>query len=405
MFQRIRNDQEISHQDQDEKAKEKNCKEGCCQAAASLFFTGIFTAFLLLDLGHKKTFSYIVKENRAAIGFFNHIVRIAWGEKLKTGILTFKKISYFQMIIPFHLPIQQLSSPAWEDYELLDSGNGSKLERFGPHILARPEAEAIWEPAEKERVWQKAEAIFQPSPEENGGHWRFRQQIPEEWLLSYKDLRFNIRLSNSRHVGIFPEQASQWDLIRASVAKRHSPRILNLFGYTGLVTLAAAAGGAQVTHVDASRKAIAWARQNQELSGLQDKPIRWIVDDALKFVQREVRRGSLYDGIILDPPKFGRGPKGEVWEFYTLLPHLLQACRNLLTPKPLFLLITAYAVKASSLTLGTAFAELMAGIAGNTTVGELVIKDKSRGRSLSTAVFALWTEPGLDLSSFLRSSP
>lgn len=291
-----------------------------------------------------------------------------------------------------------ISTSSWNDYELLDSGNGQKLERFGKFLLIRPEAEAIWKPAGSPQEWQKADAIFQPAPEENGGHWQFRKQLPEEWQLTYRDLSFLVQLTNSRHVGIFPEQASQWDFIKESISHEKKPvRVLNLFGYTGMATLAAAAGGAQVTHVDASRKAISWARQNQALSGLQEKPVRWIVDDALKFIQREARRNSLYDGIILDPPKFGRGPKGEVWEFYALLPTLLEACRQVISPEPLFILLTAYAVKASSLTLGTALSELMTGLEGSTRIGELVLKEKSKERRISTAVFALWTGKTLPL--------
>jgi 23S rRNA (cytosine1962-C5)-methyltransferase len=201
-------------------------------------------------------------------------------------------------------------------------------------------------------------------------------------------------------VGIFPEQAPQWDFIRNCAFQQPGAKILNLFGYTGLATLAAAEGGAQVTHVDASRKAIGWARENQELSGLLSKPIRWIVDDALKFVQREARRGSKYDGIILDPPKFGRGPKGEVWEFYALLPVLLEACHQVLSPDPMFLLITAYAVKASSLTLGTALSSLMKDLPGITRNGELVLMDSSANRPVSTSVFALWAHPKQDLGVF-----
>ncbi len=285
----------------------------------------------------------------------------------------------------------------WRDYELLDSGNGQKLERYGSHVLIRPEAEAIWKPAANEQDWQRAEATFQPAPEENGGHWQYRKPLPEEWQVEYSGMRCLIKLSNSRHVGIFPEQAPQWDFIRGSASIRPGARILNLFGYTGMASLAAAAGGAQVTHVDASKKAVSWAKQNQVLSGLETKPIRWIVDDALKFVQREARRGSLYDGIILDPPKFGRGPKGEVWEFYALLPILLEACRQVLTPNPLFLLITAYAVKASSLTLGTALDGLMEKYKGKTSMGELVLMETSASRLVSTAVFSLWADNSLDL--------
>jgi 23S rRNA (cytosine1962-C5)-methyltransferase len=288
--------------------------------------------------------------------------------------------------------------PIWRDYELLDSGNGQKLERFGSHLLIRPEAEAIWKPVGDEKDWQHAEATFQPSPEENGGHWQFQKPLPEEWQMKYSGLSCLVKLSNSRHVGIFPEQAPQWDFIRRSASSRPGAKILNLFGYTGMASLAAAASGAQLTHVDASKKAIGWAKENQELSGLASKPIRWIVDDALKFVQREARRGTFYDGIILDPPKFGRGPKGEVWEFYALLPVLLEACRQVLTPNPLFILITAYAVKASSLTLGTALAGLMEKHNGRTCMGELVLMESSAKRLISTAVFALWAESSLNLN-------
>lgn len=168
-------------------------------------------------------------------------------------------------------------------------------------------------------------------------------------------------------------------------------QVLNLFGYTGVATLAAASAGAKVTHVDASKKVVGWARENQELSGLAEKPVRWIVDDALKYIQRDARRGVVYDGLILDPPKFGRGPKGEVWEFYKLLPELLQACRQVLAPKPRFVLLTAYAVKASALTLYYAIDEVMQGFAGQTEAGEVLLQEKSAGRLLSMAIFGRWS--------------
>jgi len=284
-----------------------------------------------------------------------------------------------------------LSSPEWKDYALLDSGNGLKLEQFGPHRLVRSEAEAIWKPALPDKEWRSAAAEFRPSPEENGGHWSLNRPLPERWTVEYHGLKCNVQLTNSRHVGVFPEQASGWDWISSQVKKAGRPaRVLNLFGYTGLATLAAAQAGAQVTHVDASRKVIAWARENQGLSNLNDRPVRWIVDDALKYVEREARRNSLYEGLILDPPKFGRGPKGEVWEFYKLIPELLQACRRVLSERPLFILLTAYAVKASSLTLYYAVQEMMAGLGGQTAAGEIVLDEKSAGRKLSTAIFGRW---------------
>ncbi len=285
-----------------------------------------------------------------------------------------------------------LTSPDWVDYELIDSGNGWKLERFGKFRLIRPEAEAVWKPALSDKVWQQAQAKFQPSPEENGGHWQFQQSMPERWQMGYKQLRFHVQTSASRHLGVFPEQACQWDWISSQVkAASKTLNVLNLFGYTGLASLAAASAGAQVTHVDASRKVITWARDNQILSKLADAPIRWILEDALKFVHREARRGSTYDGVILDPPKFGRGPKGEVWEFYRLLPNLLQACRQILTSQPRFVVLTAYAVKASSLTLHNALQEILSDFHGELCSGEVVLEEKSAGRRLSMAVFSRWS--------------
>lgn len=295
--------------------------------------------------------------------------------------------------------VHLLHSPHWKDYELLDSGEGYRLERFGPYRLARPEAEAIWRRGLPEREWNNAHAIFVPSPEENGGHWDYRQKLPEHWILDYQGLKFHVQTTASRHVGVFPEQACHWDWIHSQIQKARQSlqtvRVLNLFGYTGIASLAAARAGAQVTHLDASRKVVSWARENQALSGLSERPIRWIIDDALKFVQREARRASQYEGIILDPPKFGRGPKGEVWEFYKLIPELLEACRQVLSPQALFVVLTAYAVKASSVTMQFALEEMLQKHAGHLEAGELVIQEKSAGRLVSTAIFARWAA-GLD---------
>ncbi len=267
-----------------------------------------------------------------------------------------------------------------------------KLERYGAFTLARPEAEAIWRQALPEKEWKAAHAVFHPGVEENGGHWQKLKDMPERWSMDYQGLKFWTMTSASRHVGVFPEQASGWDWIGEQIAGTQKPvKVLNLFGYTGMATLAAARAGAQVTHVDASPKVVAWARQNQEHSGLAEKPVRWMVDDALKFVQREARRQSLYDGIILDPPKFGRGPKGEVWEFYKLIPELLAACRAVMTAQPRFILLTAYAVKASALTLHAAVAEMTSGLGGKVEAGEIALKEQSAGRLLSTAIFARWS--------------
>lgn len=284
-----------------------------------------------------------------------------------------------------------LSSPAWTDYELLDSGNGQKLERFGAYTFIRPEHQALWKPALPQNRWDAAHAVFHPSGEETGGQWERRKPLQPGWTLRYKKLKFQAQLSASRHLGVFPEQAAHWDWIAERIRAANRPlRVLNLFGYTGLATLAAAQAGAEVTHVDASKKSIVWAQENQRLSGLEDRPIRWMVDDALKFVQREDRRGSRYDGLLLDPPKFGRGPKGEVWEAFEMFPALFAACRAILTPKPLFVVVTAYAIRASALSLHGALSETMAGRNGEVTAGELVNIERSQGRAISLAIFARW---------------
>jgi 23S rRNA (cytosine1962-C5)-methyltransferase len=285
-----------------------------------------------------------------------------------------------------------LASPDWQDYELLDSGNGRKLERFGPYVFTRPEHQAVWQPVLPAARWQAAHADFQATGEESGGRWQYRQPVAPAWEMFYQGLRFRAQVSNSRHLGVFPEQASHWEWMQKLIRGADRPaRVLNLFGYTGLATLAAAQSGAEATHVDASKKSVTWARQNQTLSGLGDRPIRWIVDDALKFVQREGRRGAQYDGVVLDPPKFGRGPKGEVWECFDMLPTLLAACRAVLSERPLFVVITAYAIRASALSLYYALGEMMAGLGGRLETGELANVERSAGRLLSTAIFARWS--------------
>jgi 23S rRNA (cytosine1962-C5)-methyltransferase len=303
--------------------------------------------------------------------------------------------------------IQLLETPAWGAYELLDSGEGRKLERFGPYVLDRPEVQALWPRSLPEVEWGAAYATFQPSAEESGGHWEIKKRMEERWQMEYvfrlpadgtglpvggsDRIRFWAMTTPGRHLGVFPEGASNWDWISDLILHAGRPlRVLNLFGYTGLATLAAAAAGAAVTHVDASRKSVSWARDNQSLSDLEDRPVRWIVDDALKFAQREVRRGAKYDGILLDPPKFGRGPKGEVWEVYRSLPTLLETCRALLSPDAIFAVITLYAVRASAIHLYAALGDLLEGRTGEIECGELVLREKSAGRLISNAVCARW---------------
>ncbi len=310
--------------------------------------------------------------------------------------------------------IDLLTSPNWTDYELLDSGDGQKLERFGPYTFVRPEVQALWTKTLPAETWQAAHAVFQPSGEESGGHWVFQKKVPEQWEMSYPltpgaftkhpfgapkgrgELRFSVMTpSAGRHLGVFPECAAHWDWMAEKIKGKKQKtkgeiQVLNLFGYTGLASLAGAAAGAKVTHVDASKKSVSWARANQILSGLAEKPIRWIVDDALKFVEREARRGVKYDGILLDPPKFGRGPKGEVWEVFKSLPELLLACRAVLSDQPLFVVLTVYAVKLPAIHAYSVLAEMMKACGGNQECGELVTEEKSAGRLLSQAVYARW---------------
>jgi 23S rRNA (cytosine1962-C5)-methyltransferase len=294
--------------------------------------------------------------------------------------------------IPTLPSLDLLVSPDWQDYELLDSGGGAKLERYGPYVFMRPEHQAIWQPALPPERWQAAHAVFQPSGEESGGRWSFNKPVEPAWTMTYKGLTFRAHASASRHMGVFPEQASHWDWLEERTRLSHRPvRVLNLFGYTGLASLAAARAGAQVTHVDASKKAITMARENQVLSGLEGRPIRWLVDDAFKFVRREVRREASYDGILLDPPKFGRGPQGQVWEFFESLPALLADCRRLLSDQPVYILLTAYAIRASAMSIYYALNEITSGLGGEITAGELALVERSAGRLLSTAIFARWT--------------
>lgn len=284
-----------------------------------------------------------------------------------------------------------LSSPDWQDYELLDSGDSLRLEKIGKYVVVRPEFQAVWKPRMSQKAWKNVDAIFQPTAEESGGHWNYLRPMESAWKMSYKSLAFYARTSASRHIGFFPEQAAHWDWIRERIISANRPiNVLNLFGYTGLASLAAAQAGAKVTHVDASKKSVAQAQENQLLAGLEHKPIRWIVDDALKFVRREQHRGVVYDGLILDPPKFGRGPKGEVWEFFQALPVLLGECRQILGKNPLFVVITAYAIRASALSLYYSVEEMMGNQDGSLEAGELVLQEKSGTRLLSMAIFARW---------------
>lgn len=283
-------------------------------------------------------------------------------------------------------------SPGWLEYALLDSGDEKKLERFGPYTLIRPESLATWRPALPQEQWDAADAAFEPAGKGEGGRWTFRRPVEPSWTMQYGALSFRVELTTSRHIGVFPEHAVHWDWIARLVWDAGRPiRVLTLFCYTGLASLAAALGGAEVTHVDASRRAVSLGRENQALSGLEERSIRWIVDDALKFVRREIRRGVRYDAIVLDPPSFGCGPKGEVWEFLKGFAELCVACREVLSDKPLLVLLTAYARRASAPELQHAIEGMMAGWAGSLEVGELETVEESAGRVIPHALSIRWS--------------
>lgn len=288
--------------------------------------------------------------------------------------------------------LQFLTPNSWTEYELLDSGAGAKLERFGPYRFVRPEPQAYWSRGKPAVEWSKADGLFVPGNDEESGGWEFQRSVPPQWEMRYDDLRFRAQATAFRHMGVFPEQAVHWDWAAELIRPAPSGiRVLNLFGYTGLFSLAAAAAGATVTHVDASKKILIWARENQTLSGLTDKPIRWLLDDALKFVRREVRRGKQYDGIMIDPPKFGRGPKGEVWKLEESLPELLAECGKLQSDRPLFVVLSCYAIRASAMSLYFALREMIGNRGGQLTAGEVGVRETGPGgRALSLALFARW---------------
>ncbi|MVA57224.1 class I SAM-dependent rRNA methyltransferase [Agrobacterium vitis] len=296
-----------------------------------------------------------------------------------------------------------LESMGAGDFHLIDSGHGLKLEQYGPYRIIRPEAQALWPPGLAPYVWEKADAVFSGDTDEDGmGRWRFpREALGETWPLSLLGVDFLGRFTSFRHVGVFPEQIAHWTWMKdrvekAKIANAERPlRVLNLFGYTGVASLVAAAAGAEVTHVDASKKAIGWARENQTLSRLDRAPIRWICDDAMKFIQREERRGSQYDIILTDPPKFGRGPNGEVWHLFEHLPLMLSLCREILSPKAEGLVLTAYSIRASFYAIHELMRETMRGKGGLVESGELVLREagldgKTPGRALSTSLFSRW---------------
>lgn len=281
---------------------------------------------------------------------------------------------------------RHLTTLPWDDYELLDSGDSMKLERFGPVILARPETQALWKKAKPE-LWESAQAEFVFAEK---GQWKMKRTVPESWPLACGALRFSARLTGFKHTGVFPEQAPNWAWIAERVKALGSSNVLNLFGYTGVATLAAASAGASVTHVDASKQSLDWAHENAKLSHLPENAVRWIADDALAFAKREVRRGSKYDGIILDPPAFGRGAKGEVWKIEGSLPALLSVLTELLADKPgSFFLMNGYAAGYAPRSFAQAVESAFGPVEGE--CGELHIKESSGDRVVPSGMYVRFT--------------
>lgn len=284
-----------------------------------------------------------------------------------------------------------LQTKGWGDYKLLDSGEGFRLEQFADIRLIRPDPQCIWKKKYKEE-WKNVHAVFTTKQGERGG-WVFNKNISERILIRYKGLAFYIKFTPFKHTGIFPEQHLQWDwmeekILYAKNRNKNKIRILNLFAYTGISSLVMAKMGCEVTHVDASAPSIGWARENQNISNLNDRAIRWIKDDVLAFCEREVRRGNKYDAIIMDPPVYGHGPKGQVWDFNRSFPLLLEACSELLVNKPIFILINAYAISASAIMLENICADYFGGFVNKIDYGELCLQEVDSERLLSTGIFA-----------------
>ncbi|UTO28412.1 class I SAM-dependent methyltransferase [Bartonella harrusi] len=304
---------------------------------------------------------------------------------------------YFQMHHSDKYPQEKLplilEAGVSADYALIDSGNGQKLERYGTYHIIRPEGQALWKPALSQKQWTDVDALFTGNREEEGvGRWHFpKKPLGETWPLTWNGLSFLGRFTSFRHVGVFPEQDAHWRFIEEQIVKATRPvKVLNLFGYTGIASLIGARAGANVTHVDASKKAIAWAKTNQEKAGLSDRSIRWICDDAVKFVERELRRKKTYDMILLDPPAYGRGPHGEIWQLFDNLPAMITNCRKLLSDNPLSIVLTAYSIRASFYALHALMRDELINLGGTVESGELILREEAAGRALSTSLFSRW---------------
>jgi 23S rRNA (cytosine1962-C5)-methyltransferase len=282
--------------------------------------------------------------------------------------------------------LKTIVAEPWDDWGLIDSGDGQKLERYGDIKVVRPEPQAMWTRASDN--WDPDATFVPGSDEEGGGRWVHHRKVPQAWELKRGGVRFWASLTPFRHLAFFPDMAPQWDWMRERSADAD---VLNLFGYTGVGTLQLSDAGARLVHVDASKKSVEQGKENARLSGLEDRPIRWIVDDATKFTGREVRRERRYDGILLDPPKFGRGPTGEIWRLEENLAPLLADCRKLLDENSRFLVLTVYAVRMSALAIGELVHQLFGELGGTVEMGEMAVREEARGLLLPTAIFARWS--------------
>lgn len=279
----------------------------------------------------------------------------------------------------------------WHDYELMDAGNGEKLERWGKFILRRPDPQIIWTTKQENGLWKHADAHYHRHSS-GGGAWQYKQQLPERWTIQYDQLSFYVRPTNFKHTGLFPEQAVNWRWIMDKISKAQRPiKVLNLFAYTGGATVAAAYAGAEVCHVDAAKGMVQWAKENVRLSGLEDKPIRFITDDVFKFVQREERRGKRYDAIIMDPPAYGRGPNGEMWKLEKSLFPFLESCLQIMSDDPLFFLINSYTSGLSPAVLHNLLSlTLSERYGGHIATGEIGLPIKDSGLVLPAGILGRW---------------
>ena len=278
----------------------------------------------------------------------------------------------------------------WKDYELIDCGNGEKLERWDRQTLVRPDPQAIWDTPHEHRGWKSAQGRYYRSSS-GGGHWD-KDKLPESWQVTYKDLTFQVKPMNFKHTGLFPEQAVNWDFAREKIEQAGRPiKVLNLFAYTGGATVACAASGAQVCHCDAAKGMVNWAKENARASGLSDAPIRWIIDDCAKFVEREIRRGKTYDAIIMDPPSYGRGPNGEVWKLEDNLFPFVKLCAQVLSDKPLFVIINSYTTGLAPSVLGYMLSILVKDkFGGKVTWDELGLPVTETGLALPCGATGRW---------------